>query len=329
MTVAIPVRNGRPLLDGVLAALAAQTRDHELLICDSGSSDGSQDLARRHGARLIEIAPEEFGHGRTRNLLMGEAKGDHVAFLTQDAEPAGAGWLEALLSGFCQDPDVALVYGPYRPRPQASAAVRAELERWFTSLSPEGRPAIERLLPEERSEVKALLLGRRGFFTDANACISREAWERVPFREIGYAEDRALALDMLLDGYAKCYVPGAAVLHSHDYAPREQLRRSFDEARALQEVYGWREPLTLGHVRGQLVGPLVALDRDLRVRGADAPARLGAVARAALGQGARVAGAIVGSRADRLPARAQRSLSLERRSGSGSEASGRQDTSEQ
>ena len=39
-----------------------------MLVVDSGSRDGSVEIARAHGARVIEIAPAEFGHGRTRNL---------------------------------------------------------------------------------------------------------------------------------------------------------------------------------------------------------------------------------------------------------------------
>src|SRR4029077_7099783 len=96
---------------------------------------------------------------------------------------------------------------------------------------------VERLAPGE--DAATALLGRRGFFTDANGCVKREAWRRVPFRDARYGEDRALGLDMLLAGYGKCYVPGAPVLHSHRYSPLQQLRRSFDEARGLHEVYGW------------------------------------------------------------------------------------------
>ena len=64
----------------------------------------------------------------------------------------------------------------------------------------------------------------------------------MPFRPIPYAEDRALALDMLRAGYAKVYVPRGSVIHSHDYSTIGWLRRSFDEARALREVYGYVEP---------------------------------------------------------------------------------------
>lgn len=313
VTVAIPVRDGAATLPGVLAALGSQTLPHELLVCDSGSSDGSAELARSHGARVISIEPRQFGHGRTRNLLMGEATGAHVALLTQDAEPAGPQWLERLLAGFELAPDVALVYGPYVPRPDASQAVRSELTRWFASLSPDGAPAIERLAPVERERARELLLGRRGFFTDANACVSREAWERVGFRDIGSAEDRALALDMMVAGFAKCFVPDAAVLHSHQYGPLQQLRRSFDEGRALREVYGWREPagprVLSRRLRGELRAALA--ERGSHRSGAlRAAATLAPVANHEL---MRIAGGVLGSRAELLPERARRALSAERR----------------
>ncbi len=56
-TVAIPIRNGGELLERTLAALARQTVSHELLVCDSGSTDDSAQLARAHGARVLSIAP--------------------------------------------------------------------------------------------------------------------------------------------------------------------------------------------------------------------------------------------------------------------------------
>lgn len=313
VTVAIPVREGGAMLARTLDALARQTVAHELLVCDSGSRDGSPELARARGGEVIEIAPAEFSHGGTRNLLMRKAAGARVAFLTQDAEPADERWLERLLSGFELAGDVALVYGPYRPRASASAPVRLELERWFDSLSPDGTPALERLQPDERAAPAIELIGRRGFFTDANACVARAAWERVPFREVPYAEDRVLAIDMLRAGYAKAFVPGAAVLHSHDYSAAQQLRRSFDEWRGLREVYGWHEPARPAYLLGQLRGDLGQTRRALSREGATPARRLATLWAAARHHLLRLAGALLGSRADRLPAAARRVLSLERR----------------
>ncbi len=347
VTVAIPVRDGGRLLGGVLGALAGQTVAHELLVCDSGSRDGSVALARSHGARVLEIAPERFSHGGTRNLLLGAARGGHVALLTQDAEPADERWLERLLGGFELAGNVGIVYGPYRPRADAPAAVRLELERWFRSLAPDGRPHVERLepsppdgagadggadaggvdaggeaeaeggarapVPPARVPPLSQLIGRRGFFTDANACIARGAWERVPFREVPYAEDRVLAIDMLRAGYAKAYVPDAGVLHSHRYSSCEQLRRSFDEGRGLREVYGWREPASPARLARNLRGELGAAQAELLAAGVPPGRRRATLAASARQHVLRSAGALLGSRADALPAWARRRLSLEGR----------------
>jgi GT2 family glycosyltransferase len=315
VTVAIPVRDGGALFAQVLAALAQQTVAHELLICDTRSRDGSAQLARDHGARVLEIAPERFSHGGARNLLMANAKGDSVALLTQDSCPADARWLERLLGGLAAAEDVAIAYGPYLPRADAPAAVALELAAWFDSLAGEGGVQIERLGEHERALPAVDFVGRRGFFTDANACVSRAAWERVPFREVPYAEDRVLALEMLRAGYAKAYVPDAAVVHSHDYSPSQQLRRSFDEWRGLLEVYGWREPASPARELRLLRGDLAHARASLQREGVAPGKSLGTLAAVSRHHVASRAGALLGSRADGLPGWATRRLSLERRAG--------------
>jgi rhamnosyltransferase len=301
VTVAIPVLNGGELLVRGLEAIARQAveAEVEILVADSGSTDGSPERAREHGARVIEIPRPQFGHGSTRNLLLEQARGTRVALLSQDAEPLDELWLQHLLEGFDQGDDVALVYGPYIARPSASPAVRRSLERWFESID----AGAERLAAGERDIPAVELMGRRGFFSDANACISRAAWERVRFREIPYAEDRALALDMLRAGYAKVYEPRAGVLHSHEYGSLQRFQRAFDEWRGLAEVYDWREPASPRHLVSELRGELGARRRD----GAG-PLSLAA---AAADRSLTLAGAVLGSRARRLPAAMQRRCSLE------------------
>jgi glycosyltransferase involved in cell wall biosynthesis len=310
VTVAIPVRNGGGLFEETLAAVRAQRleRPVELVVADTASSDGSDELARRHGARVIAIEPDRFSHGGTRNLLVEQSRGGHIAFITQDAVPAHERWLAELLAGFEAADDVGLVFGRYVARPGASVMVRRELDEWFAGLAPDGEPRVERGEPRAGEEDL-----RRLFFTDANGCIARRAWERVPFRPVAYAEDQLLARDMLSAGYAKVYRPEAAVIHSHDYPPIELLRRSFDEWRGLREV----------HASGAPAGPVrVALTVQRRVRDDVALARHegdggGALARTAAGSLvhhlARAIGAALGARAERLPARARSALSLEGR----------------
>lgn len=259
---------------------------------------------------MIEIAPREFGHGTTRNRLAREAAGAHVVFLTQDAVPASARWLDSLLEAFA--PGVALAFGPYVPAPGAAPSTARELETFFASF---GGARVDRLAPAERALAPRHLLGVRGYFTDANGAVLRAAWERVPFRDVPYAEDQQLAVDMLRAGFAKAFVPQAAVEHSHEYPPARRLRRCFDEWRALREVYGFVEPLGLSTPRDRVLAPAKADVRWARARGlAPSPrAAVALAARATLHHAARTAGAALGSRHDRLPAGARRRLSLESR----------------
>ena len=305
VTVAIPVRNGGRLLGEVLEAVRAQRLDRpvELLVADSGSSDGSDALARRCGATVMPV--EGFSHGGTRNDLMRRASGAHVAFLTQDATPADDRWLERLLAAFDLADDVGIVYGPYRPRPGAPVAVTRELGTWFASLSPDGEPRVDRTRSPNGPSAET-------FFTDANGCVARHAWERVPFRPVPYAEDQALAVDMLRAGFAKVYVPQAAVVHSHEYGPVDQFKRSFDEWRGLREIHGWVEP---ARPLGVLMGVQSRVRADLRSLDPALPlqARLRVAARSLRHWAVRAVGAAAGSRADRIPAGVRGRLSHEGR----------------
>jgi hypothetical protein len=298
VTVALPVLDGGPLLGEVLAAVREQEvdRDVELLVIDSGSSDGSPALARRHGARVVEIGRAEFNHGGTRNRLMELATGDHVALLTQDSRPANNGWLAALLHGFTLDDDVALVCGPYLPRPDASPMVRRELHEYFAGF---GGVRVDRGDGEN---------GPRAFFSSANGAVARWAWERVPFRPVPYAEDHQLARDMLAAGLAKAYVPDAAVVHSHDPPPLRALGRYFDDFRALAEVTGHREPMTPRYIAARVRNDVAADRAYMRLEGVDVQ-----TLRSLQHHIARALGRSLGSNADRLPAWARRALSGQRR----------------
>src|SRR4051794_8140656 len=197
VSVAIPTLNGAADLERVVAAVRSQTVEAEVVVLDSGSADGTPEVAARHGAAVHRI--DDFGHGRARNRLMELTTGDRVAFLTQDAVPAHERWLSALL-----EPDAALSYGPYVAAPSDPAPVRREYAEFFAT---EPRPAT--------------------FASSANMCLSRAAWRAVPFRDVAYAEDQQLAIDLLAAGLVKAYAPEAAVHHVHHYGPVERLKRYF------------------------------------------------------------------------------------------------------
>lgn len=310
VTVAIPVLNAGERLAEVLMAVQRQRLDRpvEILVADSGSTDDSVPVAKRHGAKVISVAPGEFSHGGTRNLLFERASGTEVAFLTQDAVPADEQWLASLLRGFDLAPDVALVFGPYLPRSDSSPMVARELEEWFGSFAPDGSPQVDR-----GREADGPSRRRHGFFTDANGCVARTAWERVPFRTVAYAEDRLLARDMLNAGYSKAYHPAAAVIHSHEYSLLQLFQRSFDEWRGLREIGAApaeARPARLAlTVQRQVRDDLATVQGSARER----PMPVATAVRSLAYHVARSAGAALGSRAERLPRPVRRVCSLESR----------------
>jgi rhamnosyltransferase len=289
-------------------------REVEIVVVDSGSTDGSLDIARQHGARVHEIAKTEFSHGGTRNLLMRLASGDHVALLTQDATPASSRWLQSLLDGFGQAADVAAVFGPHLPRPGASHMIHSEMERHFATWGGGRSIAVQRLEPTPAGiAAYRRAPGELSFMSDVNCCLARWAWEQIPYREVPYAEDQLLGRELIEAGYAKVFHPDAAVLHSHDYPPVQFFRRFFDEFRSLREVLGYVVPAgpttTLRDVRG-----LVSADREwLQSHGVHGTDLFLSLASSTRHWTIRMAGAILGSRADRLPPAVRRRLSLEGR----------------
>lgn len=238
VTVAVPVLNGGKRFKSLLEAVRAQTNaagvELEILIVDSGSTDGSVEAAEAAGARVIEIDKRDFQHGRTRNMAVSEARGEVVAMLTDDAVPASADWLDAIVEGFAAADDVALVFGPQLPLPEHPHYVRREMIDHFIGYR--GSTGVEL----QRQPVDDEQMAKMSFFSDANGALAKWAWAEHPYREVPYAEDQLIGREMIEAGYAKAFHPDAAVIHSHHYGALGSLRRTFDDYRGLYEVLGHR-----------------------------------------------------------------------------------------
>ncbi len=306
VTAVVPVKDGERYLAELLAALKREGVD-ETIVIDSGSSDRSPQIARDAGAELIEIAAEDFNHGRTRNLGAERARGELLWFLTQDATPV-AGALDAFRAAFALEEQLGVAYGPHLPRPETSPMIARELTEFFAGFAgPDGGPAIQRA-------------GDPTFLSNVNACYRRACWEQVRFRELPYAEDQAFGRDALAAGWLKAYVPDGAVLHAHDYGPLEFMRRYFDEYRGLRETLGHVErfrPLEVARWTGSQAAA------DLRWMASEQlplGERARWAARSTVHHGGRRVFSALGSRAQTLPAPVRRRLSLEGRDDAGSPA---------
>ncbi len=220
ISVVIPVKDGGGDLVRCLEAVARQRVEDEveIVVVDSGSADGSPERARKLGARVHEIPPEDFNHGRTRNLGAQLARGEILVFTTQDAYAADDGWLAALVASLRANTGVAGAYGRQIAHEDATPP-----ERYFLDFLYGSEPRLQRIGDPAELNFETT------HFSNVNSAISRELWEDHPFAEdIIMSEDQEWSRRMLLAGHAIAYEPRAAVRHSHEYTIATAFRRFFD-----------------------------------------------------------------------------------------------------
>jgi rhamnosyltransferase len=229
VSIVIPVKNGFPNLPLVLEAVSQQETDFpfEVVIIDSGSSDGSLELARRYNAKLLEISPHEFNHGSTRNQAIAASSGRFVALLTHDAIPADRHWLKNLVTPLLTgDGKIAGVFGRHIARSNEDPIVEVGLYNHFDRFHRSGRRTWCKDADYQQKR------GEYVFFSNNNSCMRKDVWEKIPFNHTDMAEDQQWAEAILEAGYTKAYAHDSVVIHSHSYPTGEWMRRSFDEYRS-------------------------------------------------------------------------------------------------
>lgn len=197
----------------------------EVLIIDSGSTDGTPERAESAGLRVHRIARKDFVHGRTRNLGVELTSGDVIAFLTQDVLPITPGWPHRFAAAL-DDPKVAGVYGRQVPRDANT------MEMFFVSVN----------YPAEPLRFDPVAGGHhprpgRVLFSNAFSAVRRDMVERMPFpARSQYSEDQIWAYLALTAGYSILYDSGAEALHAHHYSLGGLFRRSYSVGQALGQV---------------------------------------------------------------------------------------------
>jgi len=255
-TIVVPTFNGEEFLGEVIEAVFNQktAKTYELLIIDSGSSDGTLDIIAKYPKiRLHQIPNKEFGHGRTRNLAVEMADSEFVVFLTQDATPSHERWLDYLLEPFTINSKVGCVLGKQIPRAHCFVTLKREVAQVFKSFGDDGSISLQR-----KDDLTTQLGITNNFLSDTNSAVRKSIATKVPFQDVNYAEDQALGIDMLDRGYFKAYAPLGSVFHSHDYPLSKYFKRKFDEYMGLKESTGYvaqanRKELILGSLKSTML----------------------------------------------------------------------------
>ncbi len=224
-------------LQGTLPALTAQDyKNWELIIIDSGSTDGSQDLIKAaQPAHFVQITPKEYNPSRVMNQGMRLARSEFGIFVNADATPQGANWLRPLVTAL-QNSNTAACFGRQIPRPDCQAVFANDYDRCFGPNRESAR--------------------WDHFFSMVSSGLRKDIWAKRGFREdLQYAEDDEYTRWCKGQGHAVTYVSESVVMHSHNYTPEQSYKRSFGDARAIGKAwtgspgdFNWPKTVALGWI---------------------------------------------------------------------------------
>ncbi|MFN0206121.1 MAG: glycosyltransferase [Planctomycetota bacterium] len=228
-SICIPTHNGAPTIGRLLRAALSQdvSIPYDIIVIDTESTDGTRELAGSFPVRLRHITKDEFNHGDTRNLAASLTDGEIIVYLTQDAIPADANWLGALLDEFT-DERVAGAYSRNLAHPGTSPLISCSLSR-DPSGSAQRRVQYCKNGDLTPGNPKALdATGRRLLFdfNNVSSAIRRSVWERFPFPRTGFGEDVLFARGAIEAGYKIIYCPASRVFHGHDDPPSVSYERA-------------------------------------------------------------------------------------------------------
>jgi len=218
VSVVIRTLNEARHLAALLEGIKKQEVDFEIetVVVDSGSTDGSVEIATSYGARIVTIEKSEFTFGRSLNLGCAAASGEVLVFVSGHCIPSSPSWLSNLVRPI-RDRAAVYTYGRQIGNNESKFSECQLFKKYF--------PEISRIPQDDF------------FVNNANSAIEKAVWERYQFDEaLTGLEDMDLGKRLISSGYKLAYCADAAVQHLHDESWRQVKRRYEREAIALQKI---------------------------------------------------------------------------------------------
>jgi len=211
-SIVIRAYNEEKYIGRLLEGIQQQTiKDVEILLVDSGSTDGTVSISESFGARVVRIPSSEFTFGRSLNLGIQEATGELIVIASAHVYPVYPDWLESLLRPF-EDKNVALTYGKQRGPDSAKFSEQQIYQHWYPDIS-------------QWHQATA-------FCNNANAAIRKNLWQLNPYDEtLTGLEDLAWGKWAKEQGYAIAYMAEAEIIHVHNETPKGIFNRYRSEER--------------------------------------------------------------------------------------------------
>jgi len=202
----------------------------EIIIVDSGSNDGTPELAEKLDAVVLRIAQSEFSHSFARNLGAKNATGEYLLFMTQDALPASTTWIQSLMKPIFQN-DVVAVSCRETPKPGCDLLGRVSIWVHNEYL---GILHTDRILSLPK-QINYESIRKNGQLNDVACLIRKDIFMQYLYRG-NYSEDLDLGFRLIQSGYQLSLLSSVQVIHSHTRPAIYYLKRSIVDYLALNKI---------------------------------------------------------------------------------------------
>ena len=181
----------------------------EVVVLDSGSTDGTVETVLKFPASLYQIAPEEFSFGDSCNLICSLASSPVLCLMSGHISFSATDLLDRAAAAV--DPQ-SLSAGYLRQIPNLEQGSSSYERAWLKHRFPSGL-------------AKVRLYRGRHSFSNAASVFSAVSWKRIPFPSIQASEDFFWAESLLARAGEVSYLPYLEVAHSHNETPADAYRR--------------------------------------------------------------------------------------------------------
>lgn len=204
----------------------------ELLAIDTSSADNTTQYLRKikntlpFTLSIFSVKKVDFGHGKTRNLIIKSAQGKIIVFISDDIEILSSEWLSRLIKPLKKN-KVAAVFGRQIPYRESSCYDHFFYQKAY--------PPEDRLISKKDLQNFS---ATNIFYSMANACARADLLRKYPFVENKDSSvDQWWAKKILENGYFIFYTVQAEVKHSHIYNLRGLVKRQFLSGQSLRGFF--------------------------------------------------------------------------------------------
>ncbi|MDD1711070.1 MAG: glycosyltransferase [Methanoregulaceae archaeon] len=236
ISLIIPTKNAGYEFRYLLQKIRTQkgVSEVEIIVIDSGSSDDTVAVARSFDCHIIEISPDQFHHGGTRNAAASLATGEYLVFTVQDALPCGEFWLRDLVLPLEEDSSVSAATA--RQVPRSDADLFACFNLWANYQAIDFLRDKIVTAPPDYSSLSLMQWRKLAQIDDVCSAFRTMVFSDFRFLT-DYAEDLDIGVRLLKAGHTLAFVHSSAVIHSHNRTAAYFFRRSYADSFTLTTVF--------------------------------------------------------------------------------------------